>query len=224
MTRKTLLIATGILLATTLPSRADLVVSIGNLTVAPGGVGTTDVTVSSSDGHPVSLELFGFDLRISKVSGPGRLEFTPTQTDPFSSSNYVFYHDSADNTPPGQTTLGTVSTTSAPHDTYIGSDITNDGSNISVTSPRLLAHLTFTSATALPAMLGSTFQVSLIPDFSTFFQYDFATTPMSDSYTFVGGLIMIGSVPEPSSLILAMIGGVPVLIAVARKGLRRSGP
>jgi hypothetical protein len=223
MIRNTLLIATFILLATTSSSRAGILVSIGDLALAPGGVGTVDVTVSSSSGQPVQLDSFGFELQIATVSGQGRLEFTPTQTDPFSSPNYVFYQNSGDNTPPGATTLGTVSSTLAPNDTYIGSDFTNDGSNTTFTGPMLLAHLTFTAATTLPPVLGSTFQVSLIPDFNTFFQYDSSTNPMTDSFTVSGGSISISSVPEPSSLLLAVIGVIPVLIAVTRKNHRRRG-
>ena len=193
-------------------------VSIGDLTLAPGGVGTTDVTVSSSDGTPVNLDSFGFNFQITNVSGQGRLEFTPAQTDPFSNSNYVFYLNSGDNTPPEQTALGTVlDHSNVPNDTYIGSDFTNDGSNANFTGSMLLAHLTFTAATTLPPVLGSTFQVSLIPDINTFFQYDSSTNPTTDSFTVAGGLVSIASVPEPSSLLLAMIGGVPVLFAVARK-------
>jgi hypothetical protein len=220
MTRAMPLIAAAILLAATAPSRADFVVSIGNLVINTGGVGTLDVTLSSSDGTPMKLDSFGFDFEITRVSGEGRLEFTPTQNDPFFSSKYVFYLNSGDNTPAGQTPLGTVSSTKSPNDTNIGSDYTNDSANVSVTSSMLLAHLTFTDATSLPPSPHSTFQVALIRDSNTFFQYDSTTTPVADSFTVVGGLVTI--VPEPSSLLLVMIGGLVVLIVAgwnSRRGV-----
>ena len=228
MLRVILLLAAAMLFVATAQSHASLLISIGNLDLKPASIGTVNVTVSSSDGSPIDLDAFGFHFAITRASGQGRLEFDPTQNDPFSRANYVFFQNSGDDTPRGQNPLGMVSTTNSPNNTYIGSDFTNDSSNVIVTTSKLLASLTFTDATSLPPTLNSTFQISLIQDINTFFLHDSSTTPVADPFQVVGGLVTFLSpfgsgtaVPEPSSLMMILLGGLPVGIATACKGYRQ---
>jgi hypothetical protein len=210
-----LFLVAAALLVDIAPCRADLIVSLGNLDIGLGGVGSLDVMLSSSNSSPVNFDSFGFEFQVSLVSGQGRLQFTPTQVDPFTSTNYVFYGDSGDQ---GSTSLGTVSGTSPPANSYIGGDFTNDGNEVAVTNSVLLAHLSFTAATSLPPTLGSTFQVSLIANPADSY-FDDGSTP--NRYEVVGGSILVVrptlAVPEPSSILLVVVGGLTGLVALGWK-------
>ena len=82
-------------------------------------------------------------------------------------------------------------TTNVPNDTFIGSDGTDDGRNVSVTADKLLAQLTVSAETVAA---GDTFTVSLLPSFNTFF-FDDAFT--SISFTSTPGTVQIGETIGP---------------------------
>jgi hypothetical protein len=80
-----LLLAAAALVLAAAPARADLMISVGSATVAPGGAGAFDVTLSNPLGD-TAVQLGGFTVALSVASGSGitltRVDFPPT--------NYVF--------------------------------------------------------------------------------------------------------------------------------------
>jgi hypothetical protein len=185
--------------------RADIIVSIGSGTVAPGGTGTVDVFLSSTTPlTPDRLSSFVAQFQITEVTGPGFLRFTPAQPNPFADSRYVFFGNSFDQH--NGLPLFTVSTTTTPNDTAVGVDNTFDGSSVPLSHPFLLGTLRFTADQALPA--GDTFAISLNPTASTFLN---GLTPIPFSANV--GLVEV-VVPEPGTLALLAAG-------VAALGLAR---
>jgi hypothetical protein len=207
MRQATRILAAAIaLLIATLPAAASAayVVSVGNLALAPGGTGLLNVEIQSNSGTGDALNSFGFDFRIT-TSGPTRLQFTPTQVDPFTNSSYVFFNNSLDQL--FGVPLGTVSQQTVPNDKYVGGDGAQSGSVLVGTSQVLLLALRVTAATSLPPALGDTFTISLVNDSSTFFKLGSA----SISFTSQPGTVTIASssVPEPSSLLQgALVAGL----------------
>src|SRR3954467_9573050 len=95
MCRRSGLLALAIALFAVLPTtRADLILTVGDAQLDPGGTGFVDVIVRSDSPGGDLLANAGFELLIT-TSGPSRLEFSAIQPDPqFADLNYVFYLDS----------------------------------------------------------------------------------------------------------------------------------
>ena len=99
MSRSIPAIAVAVLLvglppATSAPG-ADLTITESNSPVllAAGGTGTLDFTIASTSND--TLSSFGLELQITPVGTPtSLLQFTSTQSDPYSNLNYVFYGES----------------------------------------------------------------------------------------------------------------------------------
>jgi hypothetical protein len=201
-------------------ARADLVITIGDLTLAPGGAGTIDVTITS-DATPVdTLDSFGFEFRITGT-GPTRLEFTATQPDPFALTNpdYVFLGSSSDQQ--NGLTLGSVSTTTVPNDTYIGGDQTGvGGSAVSIVGTKLIAQLSVTTVTSLPPMAGDSFTITLVPGINT----DFSSGGSSIGFTSRPGTVLVSAVPEPRSIHLLCLGGLVLATTIPRRRVEAAPP
>jgi hypothetical protein len=192
-----------------LPASADLVVSVGDLVLAPGGTGALDVTIRSDAPGGDLVGGVGFQFLIT-TTGPTRLSFAAVQPDSqLTDPDYIFYGDSlAHDT---MSPVGTVSGTNVPGDTFTGLDFTTDGADVTLTGSRLLARLAVTAATAFPPVSGNLFTVSLVPlanaSPSLSDQTLFTDTALTHliPYTSQSGTVTISAVsaPEPSGLVLA---------------------
>jgi len=197
--------------------RADIIVTIGSGTVAPGGTGRVDVFLSSTTSLPPdSLSDVTAQFDITEVTGPGFLRFTPTQPDPFADSRYVFFGNSFDQN--NALPLFTVFTTITPNDTATGDDNTNNGSSVPLSHSFLLGTLQFTADQALPP--GDLFKISLDPKASTFLN-GLTPIPFSSNVGFIEVVV-----PEPGTLTLFLAGGGALWLARRRRPgrARRTSP
>ncbi len=130
-----------------IPSRAELVVTIGNANIAQGSTdGTVNIYLSSNANTPDMINTYGFSLLITGTNG---LAFNPSQSFSYlNAPGYVFQGDSL-NWISGQSfpppTGGSTQTTNYTNDTFTGFDQTNDLNTVSLStanSPLLLASLT----------------------------------------------------------------------------------
>jgi hypothetical protein len=213
-------------------SQAALIITVEDATVVEGGTASVNVRIRS-DGNDV-LQAFGFEFRIAS-GGATWLEFVnPQPDDQLSVPAYVFFGDSEKEVT--GIPVGTVSG-GAPLDTFIGSDITKDLSDMPVIAIRdLLVRLEVTANTTLPPSDGDLFTVSLIPDSnldgssfdffggdSSFFQSSFADVPVDIANSDFSGLVTVKSasaaaVPEPSSLLLfSGLGGLALFRCLRRR-------
>jgi hypothetical protein len=200
------------------PSRADLVVSIVNSTVAPAATGSVTVDVTNSGSSAVEINSYGIQLVIAP-SGPTltQLAFTlPTaqQLAYLSDPSYIFVNNSFDAIPPPF--VGAPTQTIYNNDTFNATDSTANGNTVSIGAGQtyLLAVLPITTLTQLDPQLGDSFSVSLNPATGTGSSSGGATTffDVLDSngnetsfvpFTSTSGTVTISTaaVPEPSSLI-----------------------
>ena len=188
--------------AATALARADITVSLSNVDVASGGVGTMDIYASSNSSD--ELNFFNLKLLITPTEMPSStLTFNSSQPDfADNNSNYIFY---------GMSSLG-AGFWGPPKDTLNGNDTSisggdsdsADGGNGYVTlssTPVLIAEVQFQSASG--ATPGDTFLVSLVcnPGLTTFQDANGDVFP----YTVAkgGGMVTVVPaavvVPEPSS-------------------------
>lgn len=189
--------------------RAELAIALSNVTLAPGGIGTMNFTVTS--GRSDQLMDFGLGLQITKVGSPTSLiQFTTSQPDPYGNANYVFAGESfnADQIP-SLPFWGTPKTTSFISDTIPGGD-SDDSTQGYVTIPStsgglhtFLASVQFSAPKGATA--GDTFQVVLSSDPGLTY-FDGTGGTLGYSVQAGGGLITIASVPEPSSILTGLIG------------------
>ena len=206
-------------LAAAADARAAFVVTIGNATVAAGSATTVDVTIS---GGPELLDQFGVEFRIAPFAGGpfGDLKFTiPQSNSQLSAPNYVFA---------GDTLLGTgnISTVGAPNDTYIGGDGTLSGAGVTVgPGNSLLIRL---DVSALTALAGNQFTISLVPSTSTFFFSP--NTEVNNgvvAFTSTSGLVTVTPSgpelvsPAPPTVVAGMLGAGGLMLARWGAGLRR---
>jgi hypothetical protein len=101
-------------------AQADLTISGGNVSWE-SGTGTMDITISSNNSD--TLSAFNLELLITPVVGMSSSipEFSPTQSDPYSSSSYVFAGDSFGQNY-GLPVWGPAFTTGNSNDTITGGD------------------------------------------------------------------------------------------------------
>ncbi len=208
-----------------------LTISIESTQFSPGSAGTVDVWISS-DGAD-TLNRFNFEFRIDPVGATAtELQFLDPQSDSqLSNAGYVFSTGSLKRDgqvlpppfpgfPPiiiAPTPVGSVSTTTSPNDTFIGSDVST-ANNVSLgATPRLLAELDLVSGSGtLAPNMGDSFTISLIAGPNTVFHPDSSSSTLD--YTSSSGTITFASaVPEPSGLALMAFGSLALLTF----GLRR---
>lgn len=216
------------------PVRADLVVSIGNSTIAPGGAGTLDVFLRStaSTQAPDLINNYAFQLQITNNGVDNtQLAFSPNQDFGYISNTslnpaYLFLGDSSDAQPP-PSPVGSTGQTVYPNDTFTGSDSTFSGNPVSLSSGTtyLLASLAVTTLTGAAPVAGDAFSISLMPTSgsgslfdspNTYFDnFDFnnGTEISATPFTSTSGTVSIvaAAVPEPASIIC----GVTALLIVA---------
>jgi hypothetical protein len=220
-----LALAALVCLTLTAGARADLVITGGTGTAATnGGTGVVDFTISSTTGTD-ALSSFNVQLQISVLSGGSFLQFTPTQPNPTSSSNYVFAGNSfgANNSLPfwGPPTL-----TVTPNDTISGGDKTANSASVTIpTSPgSLLMEVQFQAAAG--SAVGDSFAISLVPssglgNSQTFF--DNQNTALN--FTSTAAVVTLSAPaasPEPSSLVLTGLASLGFMFY--RRTSRRTKP
>ncbi len=200
-------------------ARAGLDISLSNVSLAPGGIGTMDITVTSNSGDLLSG--FGLGLLITPVGHPtSLLQFTTAQLDPYGNPNYVFAGESL-GSDLGVPFWGLPSSTSYTYDTISGGDLADPsvgpGYVVIPSTSTLLAEVQFQAPQG--ATLGDQFQISLVnnPNF-TYFDDQYGNPSLTiDSIT--GGTVTITSVvPEPSSLTLLALSGLSGLLWCCWRG------
>ena len=210
-------LATLVGLTMTGRARADLVITGGTATVAAGGTGSVDFTISSTTGTD-TLSSFNVQLQIGVLSGGSLLQFTSPpsgQPDPYTRSNYVFAGNSFGFTN-GLPFWATPSSTVTLNDTITGGDSTNNGAvTISQTPTSLLMAVQFQAAAGAAA--GDSFSISLVPSSGTgssqtFFN-NLGPTPLN--YTSTAAVVTLtapSSTPEPSSFALTGLASLGFML------------
>ncbi len=230
------LLTVFLLVLAAIPVRAGLVISVGSTSIVQGGTGSIDVYLSSTatPATPDQLDDYAFTLQIMPIDA-GNLAFsTPQGFAYLSSPQYVFYGDSADyiagiaSPPP---LGGAVTQTVYNNDTFLGFDNTNSLNPVSLSTssgPLLLASL---SLDASITSAGESFTVALVPTSgngsmasgaSSYFNVvdsnfnEISAVPFGSTSGTVN--IIAASVPEPASMVCALIGAA--VIAACRRRRR----
>jgi hypothetical protein len=183
-------------------ARADLSISLQDVSLAPGGIGTMDISVTSNNSD--TLSAFGLELLITPSAGStSLLQFTAAQSDPYGDPNYVFLGTSfySDNSLPFWF---------APYETNYPSDTISGGDADDGTTPGFTTIPaapggpdTFLATVQFQAPVGATpgdqFQISLVSDANFTYFDDQSGNPLTIA-SVSGGLVTISAVPEPTSL------------------------
>lgn len=201
------LIALGVFCATGLvctPTRAQLVFTVQNVTVSPGGTGYFDVTLTNPGAAPdASVASFSFEL-----SGAGTPNISFTSVDAATSAPYIF---------------GTLQSTPFSYDTFPNTTFTASDVDFAAPSVTLTGGETVgvgrVGFTAAPGSSTGGFAVS--------FMNPGGTTSLNDEngkdvpFTTTPGTIIVASAPEPSPLAALGFGllGVGGLALRARRKL-----
>ena len=187
----------------TATAQGGIIVNVGSLTLAPGGTGFVNVSITG-DGGPTDLfNLFQLELNIAPLGNPRRLEFIDPQSTAYvSDADYIFLANSGgpfiDPPPPPNPII-----------TLLVGDFAADGSDVLVGTTSLLARLAVTTNTALPSMEGDEFVISIVSGANTYFD---STTANNISFTFNSGTVTITSpppvttVPEPNTALIFCLG------------------
>jgi hypothetical protein len=196
------------------PARADFIITGGSATVAPGGTGTVDFTITSTNPAGDALGSLNLELLISRTSGTSFLQFSTVQPDPYDDPTYVF-SGSSFGEDFGVPFWGFPFSTVTGNDTITGGDSYDPSAGGTMITPSwsyLVARVQF--RTDPHASAGDTFSIALVSDpLQTYF---LAPDPLTYSYTSSDATIRIASsenpLPEPASVALAAIGGLSCLL------------
>jgi hypothetical protein len=225
-----------VLVGFAVPARAgDLIISIGNASVAQGGTGTVDVLLTSTASSQAAdlINNYAFQLQITNNGADNtQLAFSGNQDFGYISNTtlnpaYLFLGNSFAAQPP-PTPVGSPGQTVYPNDTFTGTDSTFSGNPVSLSSGNtyLLASLTVTTLTGASPVIGDAFTISLVPTSGTgslspntntyFDNFDFnnsGTELSATPFTSTSGTVNIVSaaVPEPASI----ISGLTALLILA---------
>jgi len=204
-------------------ARAGLIIALGNdYNLAPGGIGTIDITVTSNNPSGDTLAAFGLELLITRGTSASFLTFTGG-IGPYGNSNYVFFGQSSNSDisiPFWGAPYQSSPVTGYPSDSITGGDSADSSGPgyVTITSTSLLlATVEFQAQPGAP--LTDQFQISLVndPNF-TYFQYDQNPLDLL-KYTSTPGTVTITSViPEPSSLTLLALSGLSGLLWCCWRG------
>lgn len=201
-------------------TRADMIVEIQNATIESGGRGFIDVLVSSDRVVGDTFSLYGYKFEITPITiiAGGVLEFQPSSNslEPFRQSaseqsldNYIFKGSTAAN--------NLIAVRQDPNRQQIVGGDSRVAGNFTFTSPNqyLLARLELQHITPTPETSSGSFRVSLIqdPGQSYFQNLDLndndpaqpKINPVSYSASNSGLVTVVSSVPEPSSLVMALL-------------------
>ncbi len=201
---------------------ADIVVTVGDLSLPAGSSGVLPVYISSTASDQLATTSFEFVITQGLLTNTF-LAFDPandTSTATFNATNppyapYVFAGNSFDESTPTSLVFN-IGTTAYLNDTLNGGDFTADFMNApglpGGTMDTLLALLPLTTATGATPAAGDTFLVSLVPlsdDGDTLGLNSGFQDALGNSYAFSStpGTVTItaSSVPEPAAWILGLI-------------------
>jgi hypothetical protein len=204
---------------TTSNVRADLTITLDNVTIAPGGNGSMNISVTSNDGD--TLSSFGLELQIIPQGMPSALlQFSMSQADPYGNPNYVFYGQSSNASQmPVSPFWSTPSDTQYPGDTITGGDgqvnyLNNPPGYVTLGSMigtpfTYLAAVQFFDPGGMP---GETFQVSLVNDPNFTYLDDKNGNPLTIDFDHGvnGGQVtisnsVVAATPEPATMTMAIV-------------------
>ncbi len=227
------------------PARADFVIFGGNgspsvpgsATVALGD--TADISFFIFDDPGDQLASFELELQISAVT-VGQLQFAGNQPVAFlSDPNYVFAGNSEDAAPPPSPFWFPTFTTNYTNDTIAGGDSTANGGATQFPNTNTLdgSYLLATVAVYADSNLvdaGESFTIALVPPTGgnsdqTNFQDPNNSNPNGDPYTSSPVTVTVTpadmtTVPAPSALLLAGIGGLTSLLSYLRNRMKAPRP
>ncbi len=198
-------------------------VSVSGASITPDGTGELSVLVSGSG---ESVNLIGYEFRISPTGGTtSQLQFLEESEAFLSAPNYLFAGNSFAANDGVASSVGTVSTSVLPSDTFIGGDSTNDFADLSVSGSKLLVKLAVKHLVgpADPATtIGHQFSIALVPATgdSSGFAGGTSNTGFVDSslagieFGSQAAIVTVVAIPEPSSVVLALCLG---LFGVAKR-------
>jgi hypothetical protein len=190
-------ISAAIIMALALQKASAVDLTLDNQTVNAGSTTQINVIWSSTTG----LNFLTTEFIITAVGGAptGEVTFTNTAGDPamppFNASNYVFFGDSFAFINAPTVNPASVTTTSWTDDTYIMTDASNTGNDVTQDGTKLWTILNITIGA------GASGQYQITSGSSS---YDSGvSTGLVPTIT--GGLITINAVPEPSTYVLGVI-------------------
>jgi hypothetical protein len=201
-----------ILATTTASAQAGLVLDIGSTTIASGGTGFVDLTITT-DGTDTSLGQYNFDVVIDGAGTHNALGLVFMGNEDVSSiSSYVFFNNSSG-------FFGGFSMQSGlggPDQEYAGGDFVSGSSDTTVsgTTRYLLARLDLSASAS--TVLGDEYQINayVTQDATnpTFYSGVNSNTPFGSLFTTVdpGTVTIAAAVPEPSAFVNAVAGLVVV--------------
>lgn len=204
--------------------RAGFVVSApSNIRVAPGGMGSFDVTVSDTDpagGKAYLVTSFQLELRVAPASGITFLDATTSTSSP-----YLFFGNSADADPAFG--LPFITPGSTPTDLMVSDTVDLPGSATTISPGQTfgLVHVSFAAAFGSPlgqvAIQIVRFDNSSEPNGTLFGDEN----SLAIATTLANGQIVVApnSVPEPSSLLLCLCGAGIIAACGASGGHRVLG-
>ena len=202
--RLTHLLAAGLALLCAPAAHADLVFSVNDVTAVAGSTGNTTLEVSLTNDGSVDSPLiaaFQFQLTVSGASG-----VTFTDADISTANNpYIFGADTS--APP-------LSFDSFPNTQFTASDVfsvMNSGVAIEAGDTVGLGRVTFDVAPTASGVV----PVTIVPDLVDSV-LDIDGNPIPLPYQFVNGSVQVSGVPEPSSLVLALLGITAVCLGRSR--------
>jgi len=198
-------------------ARAGVIITLDDVTVAPGGTGTMDIAVTSDSVPGDTLSLFSLTLQITQMPGTTSFLTFTGGVDPYDNPNYVFSGESF-NVNSGSPFWSLPYTTIYTYDSISGGDAANPlGAFVIIPSTvgepnSLLATVQFQALGTSP---GDQFQISVV-SLGTEFD-DQNGNPLN--YTSTPGTVTITSaVPEPSSLTLVALSGLSGLLWYCWRG------
>jgi hypothetical protein len=199
-------------------SGGTLTVQVGDALLAPNGSGVVNVTVTGA-GEQVSLA--GYEFRITPVAGTtSQLRFLEESESFLNSGSYLFAGNSAARDDAVPSSVGAVSTTTLPADTFVGGDSASDAADVALSGQLLLVRLLVAhdAGPVDPATtFGHSFLVSLVPSSgdSSGLALGTSNTGLLDSsfagvaYDSAPGTVTV-AIPEPSTLVLLLLSLVAI--------------
>jgi PEP-CTERM motif len=201
-------IVAAVTLGSGAPCRADLVISAPNLTVDPGSSGSFDVLITSNGG---TFYVAADDIELT-LSGLSTVSFTNISIN--TATPYIYGSSSA-------TLFGSPFIVNLSPNDVEGVDylFTSGAQTINAGDTFGLMNVQYTVASN--AVAGTSGTLGIGPDtlLSDATGLTVAVTPQAGSIT-----IGVASVPEPSTVILLLIGCGAVLVGSARSRRVRSNP
>jgi len=191
------------------PACADLVITVGSVSLQAGTTGYVPVYISSDDGTKIGQTVPNFLITPTGATVT-QLDFAnspaPSSDPTFSNSNYIFYNNSHDvlNSIP----FGNSDTTNYTNDTFDNagdSAVAPQDVTVSSDGTMLLVELPITGITGVSPVAGDTFSISLLTTGRDASSFSFVDGPeaFSTDFTSDSGTVTItapSATPTPNVL------------------------